>query len=107
MDNSIEARVARGMELVKDRLDEIDTDRLDIADPVNCVLGQLFGSFHSHEAVEFRRTKVERWHGYPVNVGLDGWGFADADLLTEEWKSQIEVARRPVQLELDLEMVGR
>lgn len=100
---SIEARVARGVALLDERLpswdERIDLDRLDLHSSCNCILGQEFAN---HEDVD-----GETWTGYdaaqsallnhadPTEYGFDltGREAASFPALTSEWKRLI-LARR-------------
>jgi hypothetical protein len=88
-------RVTRGMALfTRAELDRIDLADLDIADPFQCVVGQIFGSYYSVPAnSEMGRRGVLLDSPESLAAGLDCHDHEEAELLTNEWIRQIRVQR--------------
>ena len=96
-------RVAAGAALLDSRrpgwYQGIDLNRLDIADPVNCVLGQTGGYFGYYRELN-RLDIVDQAHAYGFTQDRSMfWAFfpwlaGDAfDLLTLSWRAEITKRR--------------
>lgn len=99
MDDTIEARVTRGAQLLDERLpgwvDRIDLDRLNLASSCNCILGQKFGDYLDGIDALFNCQNTDA-----INHGFDAFEDEGADAeaaeyeaLTAEWRRVI-LARR-------------
>lgn len=89
----VSVRVERGMAtLSTEQIDRIDIYRIDIANPWNCVIGQLFGSYYNDAAYRFL-NEVRGPALYPWDYGFDGWDSIDNAELNEEWVRQIQADR--------------
>lgn len=94
MTTSLRKRVERGAALLdkvrskrmKSWRDKIDTEKLDIDSPCNCVLGQVYENY-------YEALYVLKWRGGDV----DGHGFRstanDPRPLTLAWRKYIEATR--------------
>lgn len=88
--NDVQERVQRGAALLDEKLpgwrSKIDVDTLDIANPYNCIAGQLGGPYQDGY-VTLRRLGLTYWH-----EGKE-YGFEDRaenySALTEAWKQEL------------------
>lgn len=66
-------------------LSRIELDTLDISDPIDCVLGQLFGSY----SIGFVSLDVWTPELFGFCAGEHDSYFIDSRLLTEVWKIKL------------------
>lgn len=107
--DTIEARVARGVALLDEKLPgwdrRIDLDKLDLASPCNCVLGQTWDEqsddpddpYFLHASRLFGRLDVQEEvaHGFNSTHVLGVEAVSEMNTLTAEWKCVI-LARREI-----------
>lgn len=89
MTTTIQARVREGIRLLDARGPEdwrarLDAERLDIFDPGNCVLGQLFDGYtEGMKALDIPHSRAPIY-GFTCHVGV-----CDCRELTEAWQAAL------------------
>lgn len=96
----LNSEVALGTTLLDKKLLDwpwlVDTDRLDMADPYDCVVGQLYGDFHSEiykllgykEFTDDARMNAIS-HGFTLDDNFDAPLSNRFKPLTQEWRNLI------------------
>lgn len=92
---SIAERVAAGAAWLDDTCPgwrrDVDVDRLSVANPCNCVLGQLFDDFDDRPA-QLQPLQVARDLGFEISRNAGG-NTREYQALTAEWRRVITSRR--------------
>lgn len=108
MSIDVQTRVAAGVAFLDRQVpgwvDRIDVDNLNVASPVNCVLGQLYGMYSSGISALGLDQDQAAALGFQVEVTGDSFSdfvralVASAEeypALTDEWRRVIEILKAP------------